>query len=62
LFNLKNDPTCQKDLAAEKPELASKLATSYDQWWDSLYPTMIRLGGDQGEPEPLSKGRVKKQK
>jgi hypothetical protein len=30
--------------------------------WDLLYPTMIRLGGDQGVPEPLSKGRVKKQK
>ena len=30
LFDLKTDPTCQKDLAAEKPELTSKLAESYD--------------------------------
>ena len=62
LFDLKNDPTCQKDLAAEKPELASKLASSYDKWWDTLYPTMIQLGGDKGEPELLNKGRVQKQK
>ena len=62
LFNLKNDPTCQKDLAAEKPELTSKLAASYDKWWDTLYPTMIQLGGDKGEPELLQKGRVQKQK
>ena len=62
LFNLKNDPTCQKDLAAEKPELTSKLAESYDKWWDTLYPTMIQLGGDKGEPELLQKGRVQKQK
>jgi hypothetical protein len=62
LFDLKNDPTCRKDLAAEKPELASKLAASYDKWWDTLYPAMIQLGGDKGEPELLNKGRVPKQK
>ncbi len=62
LFDLKKDPVCRNDLAAERPELTAKLAASYDQWWDSLYPTMIQLGGDKGEPEPLSKGRVKKQK
>ena len=62
LFDLKTDPTCQKDLAAEKPELTSKLAESYDKWWDTLYPTMIQLGGDKGEPELLQKGRVQKQK
>ena len=62
LFDLKKDPACRNDLSTERSELTAKLAASYDQWWDSLYPTMIRLGGDQGEPEPLSKGRVKKQK
>ena len=60
LFDLKNDPTCQNDLAAEKPELASKLAASYDKWWDTLYPTMIQLGGDKGEPDLLKKGQVEK--
>ena len=60
LFDLKSDQTCQKDLAAEKPELASKLAASYDKWWDALYPTMIQLGGDKGEPDLLKKGQVEK--
>jgi arylsulfatase A-like enzyme len=62
LFDLKKDPACRNDLSTERPELTAKLAASYDQWWDSLYPTMIQLGGDKGEPELLSKGRVKKQK
>ena len=57
LFDLKHDLTCQKDLAAEKPELVSQLAAEYDKWWDSLYPTMIQLGGDKGEPELLKKGK-----
>jgi len=62
LFDLKKDPACRNDLSTERTELTAKLAASYDQWWDSLYPTMIQLGGDKGEPELLSKGRVKKQK
>ena len=62
LFNLKTDPTCQKDLAAEKPELTSKLAESYDKWWDTLYPTMIQLGGDKGEPDWVKKGKGAKNK
>ena len=62
LFNLKTDPTCQKDFAAEKPELTSKLAESYDKWWDTLYPTMIQLGGDKGEPDWVKKGKGAKNK
>ncbi|MCX6854536.1 MAG: arylsulfatase [Verrucomicrobia bacterium] len=62
LFDLKSDMNCQKDLAAEKPELATKLATAYDHWWDALYPTMIQLGGDKGEPDLLKKpGTARKQ-
>ncbi|GDY18808.1 arylsulfatase [Verrucomicrobiota bacterium] len=60
LFDLKNDILCKQDLAAQKPELASKLAAAYDQWWDTLFPTMIQLGGDKGEPDSLKKGQVEK--
>ena len=60
LFDLKKDILCKQDLAAQKPELASKLAAAYDQWWDSLFPTMIQLGGDKGEPDLLKKGQVEK--
>lgn len=55
-----NDILCKQDLAAQKPELASKLAAAYDQWWDTLFPTMIQLGGDKGEPDSLKKGQVEK--
>lgn len=60
LFDLKRDPSCQNDLSGERAEFASKLAASYDTWWDALYPAMIRLGGDKGEPDLLRKGRVEK--
>jgi hypothetical protein len=62
LFDLKNDPTCQKDLAAEKPDLTSQLAEAYDAWWDAIYPSMIQLGGDKGEPALLKTGNAGKKK
>ncbi len=58
LFDLKNDQTCQKDLATEKSELLTKWADAYDKWWDTLYPTMIQLGGDKGEPDVLKNGQT----
>jgi arylsulfatase A-like enzyme len=51
LFDLKNDSACRKDLAVAKPKLVSTLGAAYDKWWDTLFPTMIQLGGDKGEPE-----------
>ena len=57
LFDLKSDQNCQRDLASEKSELATTLAAAYDKWWDTLYPTMIQLGGDKGEPDLLKKGQ-----
>jgi hypothetical protein len=56
LFDLKNDINCKKDLSTGNPELAAKLATAYDKWWDDLFPTMIQLGGDKGDPELLKPG------
>ena len=60
LFDLKHDPACERDLAAEKPESAAKLAASYERWWDTLYPTMIQLGGDKGEPDLPGKRQPEK--
>ena len=45
------DPGCLEDLSGTKPELISKLARSYDQWWDEVYPEMIAAGGDLGDPD-----------
>lgn len=56
LFDLKQDMACKTDLSPQKPELTTKLAAAYDQWWDGLFPTMIQLGGDKGEPDLLKQG------
>ena len=50
LFNVKNDPGCQKDLSKTHPELAASMAASYDVWWDEMYPDMMARGGDEGDP------------
>ncbi len=51
LYDVKKDPGCRNDLSEAKPELISKLARSYDQWWDKIYPEMIAAGGDLGDPD-----------
>ena len=51
LYDVKKDPGCRNDLSEAKPELISKLARSYDQWWDKVYPEMIAAGGDLGDPD-----------
>jgi arylsulfatase A-like enzyme len=53
LYDLDTDPKCENDLSLANPGLTSKLAAAYDQWWDELYPTMIKKGGDKGVPSPL---------
>lgn len=50
LFDLKNDQECRNDIADQNPELVSRLATSYDKWWDDMYPEMILKGGDLQPP------------
>lgn len=55
LFDLNSDQACQKNLASEKPDLVTKLAAAYDQWWDGVFPDLIKCGGDKGEPDELPK-------
>jgi arylsulfatase A-like enzyme len=50
LFNLREDPRCERDLWAGKPELVETLSAAYEAWWDSVFPVMIERGGDAGEP------------
>lgn len=57
LFDLGNDVKCENDLSSVHPQLAARLAAAYDQWWDSVFPTMIDLGGDKGDPELRKRGR-----
>jgi arylsulfatase A-like enzyme len=46
LFDLKQDVGCTKDLSAQQPGLVWTLSDAYEQWWDDVYPEMIREGGD----------------
>jgi arylsulfatase len=36
LFDLVEDPSQERDLAAEKPEVVRALRAEYDAWWESL--------------------------
>jgi hypothetical protein len=51
LFDVKEDPQCENDLADQRPGLVARLDKAYDQWWDDTYPEMIAMGGDAGNPD-----------
>lgn len=53
LFDTKNDPACQYDLSAKKTVLVQSLVSAYENWWDEVFPEMIRLGGDKGKFRPV---------
>ncbi|NDV62077.1 sulfatase-like hydrolase/transferase [Puniceicoccales bacterium CK1056] len=59
LYNVKDDPACETDLAAEMPELTATLATAYDTWWDDVFPVMIARGGDEGDPNASRRAAAK---
>ena len=46
LYDLKKDIACQNDIAEKNPERVKAMAAAYDNWWDDLYPVMIKRGGD----------------
>ena len=46
LYDLKKDIACQNDIAEKNPERVKAMAAAYDNWWDDLYPVMIKCGGD----------------
>jgi arylsulfatase A-like enzyme len=46
LYNVKEDPACKNNLAGTKADLLQKLAASYDQWWDDVFPKLMDRGGD----------------
>ena len=46
LYNVKQDPACQNNLAETHKPMLNQLSTSYDQWWDQVLPILIEHGGD----------------
>ena len=55
LFDTKQDPGCQKNLASTQPDRVKLMAAAYDHWWDTTYPVMIERGGDAKTAEGKSR-------
>jgi arylsulfatase A-like enzyme len=51
LYDVKIDPGCRNDLHYEKQDLIDHLSQKYEGWWTTVYPSMIKAGGDLGNPE-----------
>ena len=41
LFDVKQDPAEQEDLAAKKPEVVASMAREYEAWWSLVRPKMV---------------------
>lgn len=41
LFDVKDDPGEQNDIAAKHPEVVKELEAAYDQWWASVQPDLV---------------------
>jgi arylsulfatase A-like enzyme len=50
LFDIQADPTQSKDLAAEHPEVVSKLREFYDSYWQHISPRLTPVRIDIGNP------------
>jgi arylsulfatase A-like enzyme len=57
LFEVKEDPGCLKDLHQQRPNLIKHLSQEYEKWWESIYPIMLKQGGDLGKPETRLKSK-----
>ena len=41
LYDISADPYEKKDVAAEYPEVVSRLRKAYDAWWEKTVPLMV---------------------
>jgi arylsulfatase A-like enzyme len=41
LYDLQNDPSEENDLASQHPDTVARLAADYEQWWDSIQPSLV---------------------
>lgn len=53
LYDVKKDPGCKNDLSKKNPLIVSRLTKAYDSWWNNIFPKMIAMGGDLGNPDEL---------
>ncbi|WP_158968008.1 arylsulfatase [Paraglaciecola sp. L3A3] len=59
LYDMEQDPGQENDVAAQHPEVVSRLTKFYDNWWTELEPTFgeptaIYLGADEANPVNLT--------
>ncbi|MEM7699584.1 MAG: N-acetylgalactosamine-4-sulfatase, partial [Verrucomicrobiota bacterium] len=59
LYAIKTDPKQETNVLADHPEVAERLKTFYDEWWEELEPTFgeptrIRIGSDAENPSRLT--------
>ncbi len=50
LYDLQTDPGETKNLAAQHPEVAARLAKAYDAWWDETLPCLVNEEAYQTAP------------
>ncbi len=58
LYNIQDDPSQQKDVAAANPELVRRLRDNYEAWWDDVNETLtsyqpLTIGSDAENPARL---------
>lgn len=41
LYDLENDPSQTKNIAASKPEVVQQLSASFEKWWASVQPELV---------------------
>ena len=51
LYDLVQDPGQAKNVAAQHPDVVSRLSADYDAWWESVLPCLINEDAHQTAPE-----------
>jgi arylsulfatase len=62
LFDVKADPGEKTDLAAKHPEVVKELDATYDQWWDSVQPSLVNEDAAAGQKVSPFKELYEKQR
>jgi arylsulfatase len=53
LYDIENDPGEKKNVIKEHPEVAQKMLTAYDAWWDEVRPLMINEDASLDKEPPF---------
>ncbi|MBN13447.1 MAG: hypothetical protein CMI17_10705 [Opitutaceae bacterium] len=45
LYNLESDPSQDREVGADHPEIVQQMASAYEQWWNKVRPLLINEVG-----------------